>query len=121
MALEMRHMGHQMTWWHAVRAFVLRYAVVNAYATCWSLGGAQMGTMFESQWDLIRRRFCKDAVAKPIHVPVRMPGRPVCTHCNRGKTHYICCACGKWYHVGFFAVAHGVTGVVEADVEEESE
>ena len=60
-------------------------------------------------------------MAKPIHVPVRMPGRRVCTHCNGGKTHYACCGCGKWYHVGCFAVAHGVTGVVEADVEEESE
>ena len=110
-----------MTWSHAVRAFVLRYAVVNAYATCRSLGGAQTGTMFDGQWDLIRRRFCKVAVAKPIHVPVRMPGRRVCTHCNRGKTHYVCCGCGKWYHVGCFAAAHGVTGVVEADVEEESE
>ena len=73
--------------------------------------------MFDWQWDLIRRRCCRAAVAKPIHVRVRMPGRRVCTHCNRGKTHYVCCGCGKWYHV----VAHGVTGVVEADVEEESE
>ena len=55
------------------------------------------------------------------HVPVRMPGRRVCAHCNRGKTHYVCCGCGKWYHVGCFAVAHGVTGVVEADVEEEGD
>ena len=30
MALQMRQMGRQMTWSHAVRAFVLRYAVVNA-------------------------------------------------------------------------------------------
>ena len=105
----------------AVRAFVLRYAVVNAYATCRSLGGARTGTMFDWQWDLIRRRFCTVAVAKPIHVPVRMPGRRVCAHCNRGKTHYVCCGCGKWYHVGCFAVAHGVTGVVEADVEEEGD
>ena len=47
MALQMRHMGRQMTWSHAVRAFVLRYVVVTAYATCWSLGGARMGTIFE--------------------------------------------------------------------------
>ena len=121
MALHMRQMGHQMTWSHAVRAFVLRYAVVNAYATCRSLVGAQTGTMFEWQWDLIRRCSCKAAVAKPIHVTVQMPGRRVCNHCNRGKTHYVCCGCGKWYHVGCFVVAHGVTGVVEADVEEENE
>ena len=61
------------------------------------------------------------AVAKPIHVPVRMPGRWVCTHCNRGKTQYVLCGCGKWYHVGCFAMAHGVTGVVEADVGESDE
>ena len=75
MALQMRQMGRQMTWSHAVHAFVLRYAVVNAYATCRSLGGAQTGTTFDWQWDLIRRRFCKVAVAKPIHVPMRMLGR----------------------------------------------
>ena len=114
-------MGHQMTWARAVRAVILQYAVVNTYATCRSLGGGQTGTMFDWQWDLIRRRFCEVAVAKSIHVLVRMPGRRVCNHCNRGKTHYVCCRCGKWYHVGCFAMAHGVTGVVEADVEEESE
>ena len=43
MALQMRRMGHQMTWSHAVCAFVLRYAVVNAYATCRSLGGGANG------------------------------------------------------------------------------
>ena len=121
MALQMRQIGRQMTRSLAVRVFVHWYAVVNAYATFRSLGGAQTGTMFEWQWDLIRCRFCTVAVAKPIHVPVRMPGRRVCTHCNRSKTHYVCCGCGKWYHVGCFAMAHGVNGVVEADEEEESE
>ena len=110
-----------MTWSHALRAFVLRYAVVNAYATFRSLGGARTGTMFDWQWDLIRRRFCKVAVGNPIHVPVQMLGHRVCNHCNRGKTHSVCCRCGKWYHVGCFAVAHWATEVVEADVEEESE
>ena len=110
-----------MTWSHAVRACVLRYAVVNAYATCRSPGGPQTGTMFDWQWDLIRRHVCTVAVAKPIHVPVWIPGRRVCTHCNQGKTLYVCCGRGKGYRVGCFAVAHGVTGVVEADVEEESD
>ena len=85
MALQMRHMGRQITWSNAVRTFVLRYAVVNAYATCRSLGVARTGTMFDWQWDLIRRRFCTVAVAKPIHVPVRMPGRRVCAHCDPGQ------------------------------------
>ena len=38
MALQMRQVGRQMTWTHAVRAFVLRYAVVNVFATCRQLG-----------------------------------------------------------------------------------
>ena len=50
-----------------------------------------------------------------------MPGRRACKHCNRGKTHYVCCGSGKWYHGECFAVAHGVTGVVEAEVEEASQ
>ena len=76
--------------------------------------------MFDWQWDLIRRRLCKAAVGKPIQVPVRMPGRRVCSHCNRGKTHHVCCGCGKWSRVAFLAVAHGVTTVVQADSEEDS-
>ena len=121
MALQMRQMKRQKMWPQAMRAFVLRYAVVNTYASCRSLGGARTGTMIDWQWDLIRRCFCTVAEAKPIHLPARMPGRRVCTHCNRGKTHYVCCGCGNWYHVGCFAVAHGMTGVVEADVGEESD
>ena len=39
MAPQMRQMQRQMTWSHAVCAFALRYAVVNTYATCRSLGG----------------------------------------------------------------------------------
>ena len=63
----------------------------------------------------------KEAITWILRAQKAKPGRRVCTNCNRGKTHYVCCGCGKWYHVGCFAVAHGVTGVVEADVEEESE
>ena len=43
MALQMRQMGRPRTWLHAVRAFVLLYAVLNAYATCRSLGGGPNG------------------------------------------------------------------------------
>ena len=57
MALQMRHMGHQMTRSHALRVFVLWHAVVNAYATCWSLGAVKTGSMFDWRWDLIRRHF----------------------------------------------------------------
>ena len=120
MALQMRQMGHPMTWFMRC----MRLSSVTSWSTHTPLagpsGGAPTGTMFD-MCDLMRRGICKMTVAKPIHVPVRMPGRRVCTHCNRGKTHYVCCGCGKWYHVGCFAMAHGVTGVVEADVEEESE
>ena len=38
MALQMRQVGRQMTWSHAVRAFMLRYAAGNAFATCKALG-----------------------------------------------------------------------------------
>ena len=49
----------------------------------------------------------------------RVPG--CATIATKAKTHYVCCACGKWYHVGCFAVAHGVTGVVQANGDEESQ
>ena len=38
MALQMGEVGRQVAWAHAVRAFVLRYAVVNAFDTCRQLG-----------------------------------------------------------------------------------
>ena len=43
MALQLRQMGRETTWSHAVRAFDLRYAVVNVYATCRSPRGGGGG------------------------------------------------------------------------------
>ena len=57
MALQMRQVGRQMTWAHAVRAFVLWYAVVNAFATCRQLGLCKETiSMWEWQWQLLWRR-----------------------------------------------------------------
>ena len=57
MALQMRRVGRRMTWAHTVRAFVLRYAVVNAFATCRQLGLCKETTsMWEWQWQVLRRR-----------------------------------------------------------------
>ena len=58
MALQMRQVGRQMTWAHAVRAFVLQYTVANAFATCRQLGLCKETTsMWEWQWQVLRRRY----------------------------------------------------------------
>ena len=58
MALQMRQGGRQMTWAQAVRAFLLRYAVVNVFATCRQWGLCKETTsMCEWQWQGLRRRY----------------------------------------------------------------
>ena len=79
MALQIRHVGRQMTWAHAVRAFVLRYAVVNAFATCRQLGLCKETTsMWEWQWQVLRRRYFAHPLRQEVHLPVATQRRRVC-------------------------------------------
>ena len=58
MALQTRQMGRQMTWSQAVRAFMLRYAAGNAFATCKAFELVdEKTTMWEFQWDILKRRY----------------------------------------------------------------
>ena len=55
MALQMRQLATQMTWSHAVRAFMVRYAAGNAFATAKALGLLdEKTTMWEFQWDILK-------------------------------------------------------------------
>ena len=57
-ALQTSQPGRQMTWAHAVCAFLLLYAVVNAFATCWQLGLCKETTsMWKWQWQVLRQRY----------------------------------------------------------------
>ena len=56
MALQMRLLGRQMSWWQAVRSFLVRYAAANAFATCRALERCRgADNMCEWQWLLMRR------------------------------------------------------------------
>ena len=102
-----------------MRAFVLRHAVVTAYATCRSLRGARTGTMFDWQWDLAYPApllYSDSGQAGPrASADAGPPGvRPLQPGQDPLRLLWV-------RQVVCFAVAHGVTGVVEADVEEESD
>ena len=94
MALQMRQVVRQMIWAHAVRAFVLRYAVVNAFATCRQLGVCKETTsMWEWQWQVLRRRYFSHPLQQEVHVPVATQRRRVCHFCKKGRTGYECTGC----------------------------
>ena len=123
MALQMRHVGRQMTWAHAVRAFVLRYAVVNAFATCRQLGLCKETTsMLDWKWQVLRRRYFAHPLRQEVPVPVATQRRLVCHFCKRGRTSYECTGCGKAFHLLCFAPGHGYGGVQGArDMEVDQE
>ena len=55
MALQMRQQERQMTWSHAVRGFMVRYAAGNAFATAKALGLVdKKTTTWELQWDILK-------------------------------------------------------------------
>ena len=112
MALQMRHVGREITWAHAVHTFLLWYAVMNAFASCRQLGLCKETTsMWEWQWQVLRRRYFAHLLRQEVHVPVATQRRRVCHFCKRGRTGYECTGCGKAFHVLCFARDHGYGGV----------
>ena len=105
MALQMRQVGRHMTWSHAVRAFMVRYAAGKAFATAKALGLVEdKSTMWEFQWDILKQRYFSgaefnnttpNAAVRTVHAPKRFASRLLCTHCRNGSTRWACGACGK--------------------------
>jgi hypothetical protein len=114
MALQLRELGRKKSWTKAVRAFLLRQAMSNAFVAVKQLGLVPHNEpMHEWQWKLIR------AVHPPIprgvpgvHVPKLIPGgvRSQCSWCHQGRVQWMCSGCDarKAFHVDCFAAAHGV-------------
>ena len=123
MGLHMRQVG-QMTWVLAVCAFVLRYTVVNAFATCRQLGLCKETTyMWEWQWQVLWRRYCAHLLRQVVHAPVASQWR-VCHFCKRGRTGYKYTGSRKAFHMLCFVPAHGyggVEGTRDMEVDEEHE
>ena len=96
MALQMRQLGRQMTWSHAVRALMVRYAAGNAFATAKALGLVdEKTTMWEVQWDILKQRYFSGAefnnttptaTVPTVHARKRFASRLLCTHCRNGST-----------------------------------
>ena len=118
MALQMRQLGRQMTWSHALRAFMVRYAVASAFATAKALGLVdEKTTMWEFQWDILQLRYFSGAefnnttptAAVPtVHAPKPFASRLLCTHCRNGSTRWASGACRKHMHIKCFGDAHDV-------------
>ena len=118
MALQMRPLGRQMTGSHTVRAFMVRYAAGNAFATAKALGLVdEKSTMWEFQWDILKQRYFSGAEFKnmtpaaavpTVHGPKRFASCLLCTHCRNASTRWGCGACGKHMHMKCFGDAHDV-------------
>ena len=118
MAVQMRQLGSQMTWSRAVRAFMVRYAAGNAFATAKALRlEDEKTTIWEFQWDILKQRYFSGAefnnttptVAVPtVHAPNRFASRLLCTHCRSGSTRWACGTCGKHMQIKCFGDAHDV-------------
>ena len=118
MVLQMRQPGRQMTWSHAVCAFMVRYAAENAFATAKALGLVDYkNSMWEFQWDILKQRYFSGAefnnttpttAVPPVHAPKRFASRLLCTHCCSGTTRWACGACGKHMHIRYFGDAQDV-------------
>ena len=94
MALQMRQFGRQMTWPHAVQAFMLRCAAANAFVACKRLRLTDSGmSMWDFQWSILMRRYLASVgvpAVQPstVHGPVKRSTRQMCDHCRQGTTAY---------------------------------
>ena len=113
MALQHRETGRCSTWGQAVRHFLLRYAITNAFATCRQLGVLPHGErMSDFQWACMKA-VCGQPIPKPVaaikHLPVAAT-RKQCAHCS-GLSTWECSGCpGIHLHIKCFAAFHGVGG-----------
>ena len=115
MALQHRELGRCSTWAQAVRHFLIRYAITNAFTTCGVLGlipSKERMSIF--QWQVLKtiigvRPQKPIGGGQEVHVPRSIAARKVCAHCKQGTSTYECTGCrGVSLHVKCFAAYHGV-------------
>ena len=113
MALQMRQRGNQMTWSHTMRAFLVRCAATNAFATARALGLVdEKTTMCNLKQPYFSGADFNDTTpSAPVHTsfaPKRFASRLFRTHCRSGSTLWACGARGKHMHIKCFGDTHDV-------------
>jgi hypothetical protein len=113
MALQHRETGRCSTWAQAVRHFLLRYAITNAFATCRQLGVVPRGErMSDFQWACMKA-VCGQPIPQRVPATKHLPiagARKQCAHCGGLSTWQCSGCCGVTLHVKCFAAFHGVGG-----------
>ena len=113
MALQHREVGRCSTWAQAVRHFLLRYAITNAFTTCRFLRLLPKGErMYAFQW-AVMKAVCGESRSwhvADVHAPVPLGERRACQHCRIGASTWGCSGCrGEVHlHVKCFAAFHAV-------------
>ena len=115
LALQHREVGRCSTWSQAARQFLIRYALVNAFATCHTRRLIpHKESLLAFRWACMKA-VCGQPLQQPVreaaHVPVRMEKRKSCqgVGCgSRGSTIWRCSACDCPLHIACFAAHHGV-------------
>lgn len=111
MALQHREVGRCSTWAQAVRYFLLRYAMTNAFATCRFLKLLPKGErMYAFQWACMKA-VCGEPLLRhvgSVHAPLRRATRTTCHHCRDGASLWGCSGCKEEVrlHVKCFADFH---------------
>ena len=114
MALQLRELGRFRTWSKAGRAFILRYAMSNTFATCQVLHLLPPNTtMFQFKWNVMKERCHLESPSdlctpspSVAHLIVCTDTALMCQGCSKGRPKTRCSACGVHLHVKCFAPYH---------------
>jgi hypothetical protein len=108
MALQHRELGRFVNWAKAVRAFLLRYAVVNCHTVARLSGVAPADIpLWDFQFRMVEAFFPTIPIGpgNPVHCPEPSPVRTRCAACGTvARTR--CCSCGVQLHARMHADHH---------------
>ena len=121
LALQHREVGRFRSWAKALRAFIFRYCIVNAFTVSRQQGLIPpQYPMFSFQWALMRRIFSgpinnpinnpidRTIIPPNVHCPTLFATRNPCAHCGKGRMKSGCAQCQKHFHFDTcFAAYHG--------------
>lgn len=111
LALQHRELTRFRPWSQALRAFMLRYALVNAYTVCRMQGlFPWKSTMFEWQWGVLKvlrpPQPSKDVSSVHYQKRPNPATARLCQGCRQGRTVYVCGPCDVPLHPHCFGAFH---------------